>query len=196
MDPNLPKRIPSDSELLDATQKGDEEAAAELCRRHDPAILLAIKAFLFKHRCDRPHDHAEEVKNEAWIKIFSHLNDLREVDKFPAWRDAIARNEAKGHLRKCISGRFVDLEENQPRLPKGLIVDDRKVIENAELIDKSLAVAESISPKLAQIIVLLNEEEYSWDEIAELFGENKETLRTFYNRGLIKLRRKLGGRGG
>jgi RNA polymerase sigma-70 factor (ECF subfamily) len=192
-----PERIPSDGELLKAMQMGDEEATAKLVLRHNAAILTVLIAFLAKKGCNCPPDHAEEVKTKVWINILHYLNTLHDTAKFEAWRDQIARNEANNHLRSCIPGQnnFVALEDGAS-LPDGKIADNHQVIENAELVNKALGLAENLSPKLAEIIRLRFEEGLSWDEIAEQFGENRETLRTFYNRGLIKLRKKLGGRRG
>jgi RNA polymerase sigma factor (sigma-70 family) len=191
-------QIPSDGELIRAIQNGDDkEAKAELCLRHDPLIFVLVIAYLLAHGCKEPRDHAGEVTNDVWVNILRSLRTLKDEDKFNAWRDRIARNEARNHLRTCIRGQnsLVDLDAH-PELPEGQIFGGARVIEAAKLADEVLGMAERISPKLAEIMQLLHEEGFTWDEIASKLGEKKETLRTFYNRGLIKLKRKMKSRGG
>ena len=196
MEPSQSKQNPSDGELLDAARNGNQEAADELCQKHN-YVLLALIVGVLRHGCSQPRDHAEDVKNDVWLNIFRYLPTLRENDKFPAWRDQIARHTAYSHLRKCIPtyDKLVSLDD-QISLPDGGIASTQEVLEAAEEVNILLERAERISPKLALIMRLLYLEGYSWDEISARLGEKKETLRTFFNRGLIKLRNKSGGRGG
>jgi DNA-directed RNA polymerase specialized sigma24 family protein len=199
MDANPAKRIPSDGELLSAFQRGNEEAAEKLRLRHDSAILAVIVAILAKG-CDLRHEHAKEVKDEVWMIIFSKINQLRDLSKFDAWRDQIARNGARAHLRKCITNQntLIDLK-GRASLPDGEIADPSKVVESAQSVDQIMGLAENISPKFAQLLNLRGLEGLSWDEIATQRGENSGTLRKFYQRELIRLKilikKRSGGRG-
>jgi RNA polymerase sigma factor (sigma-70 family) len=197
MDANTAKQIPSDGELLAEIQNGNDEAAAEFCQRHSSALLAVIVKFLAKKGCNEPLKHAQGLIGEVWGRAFSNLKTLKDVSKFDAWRDQIARNVVYGHLKGCITEQrtSVDLEDEQ-LLADGEIAASHKVVESAIFVEQILGLAESISPKFARILKLRELSGFSWDEIAAQLGENSGSLRKFYQRELIKLKKKAGGRGG
>ncbi len=195
MDANLDNRVPSDCELLVAIKKGSSEAVEELCRRHDSALWGVTIGFLEGKGCSHPRDHAEEVKTRAWINIIRYLRDLDDVNKFNAWRDAIARNEAKQHLRSCIKEQntSVDLED-ETLLPKTRITEYYESRDAAIDANKMLTLAKKISSEFAVLFQLYNVDELSFDEIAVRVGKPKESLRNVYYRGLKRLKVMINGR--
>ncbi|MDT4967841.1 MAG: hypothetical protein QOJ64_2578 [Acidobacteriota bacterium] len=197
MNANPAERFPSDSELLDDIQQGSKEAVEILCNKHDRELRAVIISFLVKHGCFRPPEHAEGIKSEVWIHILSKLDDLRDSNKFAAWRDAIARNEGRNHLRHCIpEGKsFLELTDDSFQT-EGRFAELDKVIEDAELADWLFKAADNVSAPFGRIIALRYKDDSSWDEIADQLGISKAALHSCYYRGLIKLRKKLGGRGG
>lgn len=203
MDPTPARRIPSDIELLSAIPEGHDTAAAELRLRHDPSVLAAVRSVL-NRGCEQRREHEGEVNDEAWMTIFNKLHQLRDLSKFDAWRDEVARNVARAHLKKCIPTHdlFVQPNADGSFVSEGSVRSLVETLEAAELADQIMELAEGISPTFADALALRAGEGCRWDEIATRLGKNTATLRKSYQRDLIKLkiliklRKKSGGRGG
>lgn len=84
----------SDNDLVVASCGGDRTAYAGLVRRHYGHVFLVCLGVL-----GNVHD-AEDVAQDAMIKGFEQIRQLREGDQFAGWIVAIARNLSINHLRK------------------------------------------------------------------------------------------------
>ena len=193
-----PDRNPSDSVLLQAIQRGSREAADELSLKHDSELRAVIAAFLRRHGCKYPSDHADPVKSETWFNIFRAVHQLKDVGKFKAWRDETARNEARRHLKTCIVEQVTSVElQDKTFLQEAQVFDYYKSRDASIDADRMLTLAESISPpEFAELFRLRNLENKSFDEIADLQGVTKAKLRNVYYRGLKRLRATVRSRGG
>ena len=84
----------SDKELAWASHQGDRTAYAVLVQRHYKPVFLVCLGVL-----GNVHD-AEDVAQEAMIKGFERVRQLREGSQFRGWIVAIARNLSINMLRK------------------------------------------------------------------------------------------------
>jgi len=84
----------SDNDLVAASCGGDRTAYAGLVRRHYGHVFLVCLGVL-----GHTHD-AEDVAQDAMIKGFEQIRQLREGDQFGGWIVAIARNLSINQLRK------------------------------------------------------------------------------------------------
>ena len=84
----------SDNDLVIASCRGDRTAYAVLVRRHYNQTFLACLGVL-----GHVHD-AEDVAQEAMLKGFERIRQLRTPSQFGAWVGAIARNLSINLLRK------------------------------------------------------------------------------------------------
>jgi RNA polymerase sigma-70 factor (ECF subfamily) len=84
----------NDSDLVMASCQGDRTAYAVLVRRHYNRTFLVCLGVL-----GRVHD-AEDEAQEAMIKGFERIRQLRTGSQFGAWIAAIARNLSINLLRK------------------------------------------------------------------------------------------------
>ena len=92
---------PVTSELLDLCRRGDQEALAELVRlTHRRVYNLALR--LVGDRFD-----AEDVAQEAYLRMFRALGGFREEARFETWMHRIVTNAALNLLRR--RGRFGEL---------------------------------------------------------------------------------------
>src|SRR5438874_13709919 len=88
-------------ELLAACRRGDRRAFEELVRlTHRRVYSLAYR--LVKDRSD-----AEDVAQEAYLRMYRGLAGFREEAAFETWMHRIVANCARTHLRR--PGRFGDL---------------------------------------------------------------------------------------
>ena len=79
--------------LVEAAQRGDREAFATLAN----AYRHRLSAYLFRSISDR--HLAEDLLQEALIKIWQNLGRLREPQKFSAWVFRIAHRAVLDHVR-------------------------------------------------------------------------------------------------
>jgi RNA polymerase sigma factor (sigma-70 family) len=197
MEANQNEQFRSDSELLDAIKKGSEEAKGQLYRKHYSALLKVTAGFLRRHGCNQPNDHAEGIQNGVWSNILPSVSGLRDVTRFEAWRDTIARNEANKHLKTCIREQNTSVElADKTVLPEARISNYYESRDAAIDAEKMLTLAKSISQEFALIFQLYTLKELEFDEIAIRLGKNLDTIRTTYYRGREKLMAKVRSRGG
>ena len=83
-----------DKDLVMASCRGDRPAYADLVRRHHNHIFLVCLGVL-----GNVHD-AEDVAQDAMIKGFERIRQLRDGAQFGAWIAKIARNLSVSALRK------------------------------------------------------------------------------------------------
>lgn len=190
------KRIPSDSELLQAIQTGGEqakrEAKDELCRRYDPLLLKSVGGYLWRMHCAHAQDQPREVVDSAWINILLNLHELRDVNNFEGWSRSIAINEANAHLKICINGRKTSVEFNdESLLPAARLNDYYKSRDAAIDAARMLKFAENISADFAQVFRLYIVDGLGFDDIAKHLGENKEKIRTLFYRGRRQVMEKF-----
>lgn len=118
----------SDGELFLAAKAGDQEAWCTLVQRLTPRLFGVARGLGLG-----PSD-AADVSQLAWLRLLSHLDDIREPERVGGWLMRTVRNEAIGHLRRA--GRQVampaDSDEleldvvGQPDVDAGLLRDERE----------------------------------------------------------------------
>src|SRR5437016_4958520 len=107
--------VASDDDLMCAAAGGDEEAFAELVRRHRSwvrALLLAVV---------RNPDPAEDLTQEAFCRVYRNLEEYEPQGRFVAWLKRIALNQAKDFLRRERKAAAMPLGE----LEETLVTDSR-----------------------------------------------------------------------
>ena len=96
----------SDNDLVMASCQGDRTAYAVLVRRHYNQVFLVCLGVL-----GNVHD-AEDAAQDAMIKGFERIRQLRQGSQFGGWIVAIARNLSINLLRKRrTAGKMAEAEE-------------------------------------------------------------------------------------
>ena len=91
--------------------EGDEEAFDRLLRPHRQGMMnLAF-------RMTGNHDSAEEICQEAMIKVFKYLNRFQTGRSFRNWAFKITANAAYDYLRR---------QKKEPGNEKSLLTGERK----------------------------------------------------------------------
>ena len=86
--------VPDDSELVIRALDGDRWAEEALYRRHARRVTDTASRVLGRNT------EAEDVVQETFLKVFSHLGGLRDPALFERWLMRIAMNKVRGRLRK------------------------------------------------------------------------------------------------
>src|SRR5664279_2320614 len=79
---------PELTSLVNAAQRGDEEAWSELIGRYAPLVVSVARRFHLSVQ------DSEDVSQFVWLKLWEQLPDLREARALPGWIAATTKHEA------------------------------------------------------------------------------------------------------
>src|SRR5436190_16076682 len=86
---NLP-----DADVVALAQQGREPAYRELVRRYERPVFSLV------YRMVRDRELAEDLTQDTFIKVLTHIEKYRSEFKFSSWLFKIANNVAIDHLRR------------------------------------------------------------------------------------------------
>jgi len=188
--PNLP-----DADVVALAQQGREPAFRELIRRYERPVFSLI------YRMVRDSTAAEDLAQDAFIKVLNHIDKYRPEFKFSSWLFKIANNIAIDHLRRrqldtiSIDGSPNAMTASELEATSFDIADDS---ENAldELASKELgnAIEQAIGklrPEYRNCIMLRHVEGRSYEEIAATLDLPLGTVKTYIHRARHQLREAL-----
>lgn len=172
--------VQEENQLIDRILAGDERCYADLVDHYKRyAFTIALKIV-----GDRPE--AEEVAQDAFIKAYHYLKGFNRTARFSTWLYRIVFNTAISYKRKKRI-RFEDIQDNPVENP------DRADSET-EMKDKQAFVAAAMtrlneSDQLA--IQLFYIREFSLEEVAEMMGQNMNTVKVRIHRARLRLADEL-----
>jgi RNA polymerase sigma-70 factor, ECF subfamily len=85
---------PSDEDLVTATLAGDDEAFAELTRRHKRRVFAAAARFA------RDDHQVDDIAQETFIRAYRHLSKFRGAAPFEHWLARITVSACYDFLRR------------------------------------------------------------------------------------------------
>ncbi len=126
-------------------------------------------------------EEAEDVLQEAFIKIWRNLNDYDTDLKFSSWVYRIVHNETISYWRKKKSyGKDKQLATGEVSLKDDVVKEEEGQEEDKEAKVKTLLAA--MPPKYREILVLRYFEGLSYDEISDVLKIPPGTVATRLNR--------------
>ena len=177
----------TDNKLIELYLKGDEEALETLISRY----LKPIYSFVYKNVGNQAQ--AEDITQEVFIKVWKNLKKFDQKRNFKPWLFQIAKNTSIDYLRKKKSIPFsrFENEKGQNVLMENLAAAPANLIEN--LSDKkTLAMAmQGLNRREQEIINLRHNDGLSFKEIAEVFSESINTVKSRYRRTLKNIRKNI-----
>ncbi len=177
---------PSDETLMQAYATGDARAFEQLYARHRGPL------FRFVLRNLPVRAQAEEVFQETWMRVVAARARYRVEAKFSTWLYRIALNLVIDHGRRQRpeqNGEAVELAleqaaDGEERRPDHALSD----FEQRRRLQRALAEL----PDDQRIALLLRlEQELSLEEIGELTGAGRETVKSRLRYAMDKLRARL-----
>jgi RNA polymerase sigma-70 factor (ECF subfamily) len=131
---------------------------------------------------------AEDLLQDIFLKVFTNLGSVRDVETFPAWVYRIALNTCYSHLRqkRAAGGRSVPLEELEGRLED----------ESSEPVERDLRgpldeAIRALPNRLRCVFVLHDVEGYKHHEISRILGCSVGTSKSQLFKARLKLRNIL-----
>ena len=163
----------------------------ELIQPYERCIYLSILSIL------RNQSDAEEVAQEALVKAFTHLDQLRSTDKFKGWLLLIAVNEARMRRRKDRQHLYESLEEQAMEAEEGEFMprqfaDWREspsdIVERKEIRTAVRRALNNLSDKYREVLVLRDMQHLSVTETAEVLGLTIPAVKTQLHRPRLQMR--------
>jgi RNA polymerase sigma-70 factor, ECF subfamily len=187
----------TDEELVIAYVNGQEDAFAELVKRH----LSGVYSFALRLVGD---EHAaEDITQEVFLKTWKNINryDAR-TSKFKTWLLRIARNSAIDYLRKRKHIPFSEFtnkhdseEGGGDNLLAEIIPDPNPLPEElfgrAQDAEEITRTVELLSPRHREVLALHYTNHLTFEEIGRMLGEPTNTVKSRHHRALVALRELL-----
>jgi RNA polymerase sigma-70 factor (ECF subfamily) len=190
-----------DRTLIERAQSGDRSAFELLVQRYDRQVLrLALN--VLGSAAD-----AQDVYQEAFLKIYRSLHRFRFECAFYTWIYRIVTNICLDHLRRRRSH-----PEEQPPILRGASSDERRdsdffdrqqgngaysdperQVFGHELGRKVQTALESLSPRERLVFEMRHYQGMKLRAIGEALGTTEETVKNSLFRATRKLRSQLGG---
>jgi RNA polymerase sigma-70 factor (ECF subfamily) len=158
----------TEAELIAAVLKGDAASFEPLVQKYSPRVFATARRYA------RRESEIQDIAQEVWLKAFSKLHSFRGEAPFEHWLMRMTVRTCydflRGHQRNRESS-FSELSEPETDWLERFVADPGSAVEDADaaklLIER---VMEKLSPPARLIINLLEIEDRSVKEIAELTG--------------------------
>jgi RNA polymerase sigma-70 factor (ECF subfamily) len=177
--------------LIKRSQKGDINSFEELIKEYKKiAYNIALK--MLKNKED-----AEDVSQEALIKVYKSINRFNMDSSFKTWLYRIVVNTCLDHVRKnkenpisidqpIRSGHdefYMDVEDNRPT--------PQEVLETKLTQKMVMDAVNELEDDFKSIIILRDINDLSYEEISEVLECNIGTVKSRISRGRQKLKEIL-----
>ena len=171
---------PPDGQLVDAALAGNEDAYAELARRHKGRVFGIASRFA------RDAAELEDICQEVFIQAYFKLRQYRRDSPFEHWLLRITTHKCYDYLRKRRrSAPHISVEAmlesgHEPRAPQPSAGDPD--------LERLHAAMGELSAKERLVITLLELEDRSVQEVADLTGWSVANVkvRAFRARGVLR----------
>jgi RNA polymerase sigma-70 factor, ECF subfamily len=179
----------TEAELIAAALKGDAESFEPLVQKYSPRVFATARRYA------RRDSEVEDIAQEVWLKAFAKLKSFRGEAPFEHWLMRLAVRTCfdflRGHQRNRESS-FSDLSEPENDWLERFVTAPELAGENADaaklLIER---VLEKLSPQARLVITLLEIEDRSVKEIAQLTGWSAPLVKVRAFRARAEMRKFL-----
>jgi len=174
----------SDADLIRKGKKGDRNAFARLVHRYQD------RAFTLARRLTGDPAQAEDLAQEAFLRVYRSLDRFDESRPFLPWLTTILRNLVRNLARKTlpmpveVGGEGLDPQDSRaPAPPERAARAERKARVEAEVA--------RLPAKFREVVALRYLEDRPVRQVASLLGIPEGTVKTHLYRAREILRRRL-----
>jgi RNA polymerase sigma-70 factor (ECF subfamily) len=187
--------IPSIDELLRRVRAGDQDAAAVLVKRYEPAIRRAVRFRLPEAGLGAlldSMDICQSVLGSFFIRAATGQYKLESPEQLLKLLTTMARNKLISHARRQHAqrrdSRRVSSADEYPGGTVSTHQSPSKLVSQRELLQE---IERRLSPDERRMLELRNEG-HEWTTIASELGGNPDTLRRRLSRALDRVAGQLG----
>ena len=176
-----PAAAADDSALIAAWQAGDEQAAAELVRRHARALAQFLAG------AGAPEADLDDLIQDTFVRAFRGVGGFRGQCRFRTWLLTIGGNLLKDAARRGARHQWVPLDE-------GLRATDGDPHERAVAgeVERRLAAGlERLTRMQRQVFLLRAQQGLEYAEIAAALGTSGGAARVHYHHAVRQLKEML-----
>jgi len=187
---NLP-----DADVVALAQQGRDVAYRELVNRYERPVFTLV------YRMVRDRELAEDLTQDTFVKVLSHVDKYRPEFKFSSWLFKIANNVAIDHLRRRTldtvsmdgsphagTADAVEASSFDVAVPQESALDELEARELGGAIERAIA---GLRPEYRSCILLRHVEGRSYEEIAATLDLPLGTVKTYIHRARHELRKAL-----
>jgi RNA polymerase sigma-70 factor (ECF subfamily) len=177
-------QVPSEATLIRQAQQGDHKAFGQLYDDYAERV--------YRYLAFRLHDamEAEDLTMETFLRAWQHVREYRvEAAPFGAWLFRIAHNVWVDHLRRTARRATVPLEQ-AIAIANGAAA--KAFAQTLSRADLERAIAQ-LTDLQQQVILLRFVAGCSIAETALVMQRSEEAVKDLQHKGLVALRRILGG---
>ena len=180
---------PTDAELIAAVLKGETACFEPLVKKYSPRLFATARRYA------RRESEVEDIVQEIWTKAFHKLSSFRGDAPFEHWLMRLAVRTCYDALRAHQRNRelsFSELSEPETDWLDRYVAAPEQADEHAsaarQLVERIL---DQLSPAARLIITLLEIEERSVKEIAQLTGWSVALVKVRAFRARAEMRKQL-----
>ena len=179
----------TDPELIAAVLQGDAASFEPLIVKYSPRVFATARRYA------RRESEVEDIAQEVWLKSFQKLASFRGEAPFEHWLMRLTVRTCYDFLRSHQRNRelsFSELTEPEEDWLDRFVTKPEDAAESAaaarQLVDRLL---EQLSPPARLVITLLEIEERSVKEIAQLTGWSLPLVKVRAFRARAEMKKKL-----
>ena len=179
----------TEADLIASVLRGNAASFEPLIQKYSPRVLATARRYA------RRESEIEDIAQEVWLKAFDKLKSYRGEAPFEHWlmrlTVRICYDFLRGHQRNRESS-FTDLSEPENDWLERFVTQPETASENAEAAKLLVGrVLERLSPKARLVVTLLEIEDRSVKEIAQLTGWSVPLVKVRAFRARAEMRKIL-----
>jgi len=169
-------------DLIKRSREGDTVAMEAIYERYKQPIFNLVYRYTYNVAV------AEDLLQDIFLKIFTHLKDLQKQETFVGWLYRIAINTCYSYLRSIKSPlkKAIPLENVEKKIDKDASDTQDNVLKKP--LDDAI---QNLPPRLKSVFLLHEVQGYKHAEIARILGCSVGTSKSQLFKARLKLRQFL-----
>jgi len=176
--------------LIVRAKTGDIESFEELIQNHQQ------KAFNIAYRMLGNLEDANDVTQEAFLRVYRSIDKFKGNSSFSTWLYSIVNNVCIDFIRKHKKTKVIYIDDNQYQEGYQKEIPDRKnapedLLEKKEIKERVHDAINQLNYDQRTIIILRDIQGFSYQEIAEILNISEGTVKSRISRGRNNLKEIL-----
>ncbi len=176
-----------DQKIISDYLNGDEKSLEILIAKY----LKPVYSYVYRNVGGSPE--SEDITQEVFVKVWKNLKKFDQKRNFKTWLFTIAKNSSIDFLRKKKSIPFSRFENENGRnfLADSIVSPSPNLLEilnNKNILER---VVKELSDSDRRIIKLRHDESLTFKEIAKIFKEPVNTVKSRYRRAILAMKKNI-----